>query len=342
MLTIPLRPLLTLAGFLALLLTLLASTGCVSVRASETHYASAETAAPPRSAADLERDRAAILGMAGEFTVAFDFKETLALRPGYELTEPYHAEATELVVVVDDQPEHIEMQHILVVWHEGEGHIVKHWRQVWQYEQTERFEFVGHNTWQPTTISDTQAQGTWTQSVFQVSDEPRYWGTGTWVHAHGVSTWTSDTTHRPLPRREDSKRSDYHIVVATNTHIVTDAGWVHQQDNAKLDLDNPDHPVIALEQGVNTYTRTDQVDFATAYDYWDHTHTYWLSVRAAWNDLLESRETIALQKQWRGDPMYNHLFDLADEYWGDNECADAQARAAAVINAFTTEPAAAE
>lgn len=341
MLAIPFRPALTLAGLAALILTLLLSPGCVSVDAKETHITRG-SATPARSAADLERDRAAILGMAGEFEVEFAFEETLALRPDYELTEPYHAGATELVIVVDDQPKRIEMQHILVVWHEGESHIVKHWRQVWQYEQTERYNFTGHNTWEPTSISAAAARGTWTQSVFQVSDEPRYWGTGTWVHAHGVSTWTSDTTNRPLPRREDSKRSDYHIVVATNTHIVTDTGWIHQQDNAKLDLDNAEHPVIALEQGVNTYTRTEAYDFATAYDYWDNTHAYWQSVRAAWTDLIAQRDTIALQKQWRGDPMYNHLFDLADEYWGDEVCADAQQRAAEVIQAFTTEPAVSE
>ena len=341
MLSLPYRPLLTLAMLAVLLLTLLMTAGCnaTSPTVGTTYTMHHET----RSAADVERDRAAILGMAGEFAVTFDFAETLALRPGYELTEPYHAEATELVVVVDDQPNRIEMQHILVVTHDGESHIVKHWRQVWQYEQTERYEFVGHNTWTPTTISDHAAQGTWTQSVFQVSDEPRYWGTGTWVHAHGVSTWTSDTTHRPLPRRENSKRSDYHIVVATNTHIVTDTGWVHQQDNAKLDLDpGNESAVIALEQGINTYTRTSDIDFAVAYDYWANTHAYWQNVRAAWADVLEARETIALQKQWRGDPMYNHLFDLADEYWGDEKCADAQARAAEVIQAFTTEPAVAE
>lgn len=321
-----------------LCLALLASLGCVSIEV-ETIHTSSETAHP---AADLEHDRAAILGMVGEFEVSFQFDETMALRPGYELMEPYRSGAYELVVPVVDEPTRIELQHLLVVEHEGELHIIKHWRQAWVYEQTEHYHYAGKNVWEPTTISAAAARGTWTQSVYQVSDEPRYWGTGTWTHDHGVSTWTSDSTYRPLPRRELDRGRDYHVIVATNTHTVTDAGWVHQQSNSKLDLDHADHPMVALEQGVNTYTRTDAIDFAEAHDYWDHTATYWSCVRAAWADLLAERETIMLKKQWRGDPMYNHLFDLADEYWGDEECADAQARAAEVINAFTTEPAAGE
>jgi len=354
MLSLPLRPLLTAAGLAAVLLTLLLTAGCSTTQSTTPTSTkegaccggcSGDTTLVSANDAKFEQDRAAILGMAGEYVVSFNFQETLGLRPGYTITEPYHADATELVIVVDDQPNRIEMQHILVVEHDDEQHIVKHWRQVWQYQQTQQYTFVGRNTWQPTTLPEGAVQGTWTQSVFQVSDEPRYWGTGTWVHAHGVSTWTSNTTNRPLPRRENTKRDDYHIVVATNTHIVTPAGWIHQQDNAKLDLDpapGGESPVIALEQGTNTYTRTTDVDFAVAYDYWENTSAYWQNVRAAWADLLDERETIALKKMHRGDPMYNHLFDLADEYWGDTQCADAQERAAEVIHHFTTAPAATE
>ena len=44
----------------------------------------------------------AILGMAGEYDVTFDFKETVAIRPGYELAKPYHSAASELVLVIKD------------------------------------------------------------------------------------------------------------------------------------------------------------------------------------------------------------------------------------------------
>ena len=50
--------------------------------------------------------------------------------------------------------------------------------------------------------------GSWTQCVYEVSDAPRYCGTGHWNHRYGNATWTSDRSWRPLPRREYTKRSD--------------------------------------------------------------------------------------------------------------------------------------
>ena len=65
MLSLPSRPLLTLAMLAVLLLTLLMTAGCnaTSPTVGTTYTMHHET----RSAADVERDRAAILGMAGEF-----------------------------------------------------------------------------------------------------------------------------------------------------------------------------------------------------------------------------------------------------------------------------------
>src|SRR5690606_21853417 len=113
-------------------------------------------------------------------------------------------------------------------------HVVKHWRQDWQYEGAKGYDFQGENVWEPTTYSKAQARDGWMQSVYQVDDSPRYWGVGQWVHRDGVSTWTSSLTNRPLPRREFSKRSDYQVLAAINTHVVTDDGWMHYQSNYKL------------------------------------------------------------------------------------------------------------
>ncbi|MFI4861793.1 MAG: DUF6607 family protein [Phycisphaerales bacterium JB063] len=340
--TIPFRPLLTLAGAAALLLTLLATVGCASGASTHTASTSAGVTPGPRTAADFERDRAAILGMTGEYKVSFDFAETLAIREGYELADPYHSEANELVLLVEDTGEFISLQHLLVVTHGGESHVIKHWRQDWAYESSDGYSFQGDNVWEPIGYDTATAKGTWVQSVYQVDDSPRYWGRGTWIHRDGVSTWSSTLTNRPLPRREFSKRSDYQILSAINTHVVTPDGWMHYQSNYKLDLESEDSPVIALESGVNTYERVSDVDFAAAHEYWDNTAVYWAQVRAVWDDIFTQQETVALRSAVRGDPMYNHLFDLADEYWGDAECADARGRVAELIGEFRTADAIAQ
>src|SRR5262245_53838252 len=75
-----------------------------------------------------DADRKAILAMAGKFNVHFHFAETLAFQPGYEITKPYNEDAHEMVVVAEDTPRRIALQHLLVV---NGGRVVHHWRQIW-------------------------------------------------------------------------------------------------------------------------------------------------------------------------------------------------------------------
>ena len=321
------RPLITALGVLAVLL---AASGLLGCSSTQTTQATCATTCADK----FEQDRQAILGMAGEYGVSFDFKETVALRDGYELKKPYHSQANELVVVIADTGEFISMQHLLVVSHGEKVHVVKHWRQDWQYQSTAGFDFRGDNVWDAVDYDPADVAGKWVQSVYQVDDSPRYWGAGAWIHRDGVSTWTSGATNRPLPRREFSKRSDYQIMGAINTHVVTCDGWMHYQSNHKLDKNHPTDPVIALESGVNTYVKTADFDFSKAKEYWQKTAPYWAQVRAAWAPVYSQRTTIKLKNKWKGDPMYTHIFDLADLYWGQDNVAEARTQINEVIEAF--------
>lgn len=322
------RPVLTAAGALAILLAAMGLIGCETLQARDNTGQRASS-----TNTKYQQDREAILGMAGEYDVSFDFKETVALRDGYKLKDPYHAEASEKVVVIADEPGFISLQHLLVVSHDGETHVIKHWRQDWRYQNDQGFDYEGDNTWKPVTFNDRATDGAWVQSVYQVDDSPRYWGLGRWEHTDGVSTWSAPT-HRPLPRRESSKRDDYQVMGALNTHVVTPAGWVHYQSNHKLDKTHPTQPVIALESGVNTYTKTNDTDFTKADEYWQKTASYWAQVRAAWSDVYEQRETIRLQERWKGDTLFTHLFDLSDLYWGEADATAARDKIDAILDAF--------
>ena len=93
----------------------------------------------------IEKDRKAILSMAGEYEVTFKFMETIAISDEYELKKPYLAEATEVIFVVKDSPKNIILQHVL--WLEDLERVVKHWKQEWIYEDQTVYEFIGNNTW---------------------------------------------------------------------------------------------------------------------------------------------------------------------------------------------------
>jgi len=284
----------------------------------------------------LELDRQAILGMAGTFAVSFDFEETLALREGYELHEPYHQAAEELVVVIEDRGDFISLQHLLVVRFDGETQVINHWRQDWQYEGAWAYTYASENTYSPVTFSADSRDGAWVQSVYNVADSPRYANIGRWTHRAGASTWTGSAVLRPLPLREFHMREVYNYLDSVNTLVVTDAGWLHYQTNTKLDTtaDDPSDQALALERGMNRYERVPDEGFEEAHAYWANTSAYWKEVRGAWSRVLAGRQTITLRSQWMGESLFMHLFGLSDDYWGDTDASAAVPEIEEVIDAF--------
>lgn len=234
-----------------------------------------------------DADRKAIHAMAGTFAVNFDFRETVAIAPGYEIKKPYHEEATEYVTVVEDSPTRISLQHLLVVPGEDKSNrVIKHWAQIWTWEDTDLINYHGTETkplWKKVKLTPEQVTGTWSQLVTSVDDSPRYEGYGKWVHNAGESYWESNPTHRPLPRREYTTREDYDYLLVTNRHTITPQGWIHQQDNRKVvDRDGKPPVVLAYEFGLNSYTRAERPEVVAAIDWWKENGGFWKGVRDFW------------------------------------------------------------
>ena len=263
------------------------------------------------AAADPARDRQAILAMQGEYLVDFAFDETVLLAPGYERASAQRSGGDEVVIVVEDTPRRIVLQHILV--DAKSGHVTKHWRQDWSYEAPRRWEFVADQTWRMREIPADRTRGAWTQCVYEVSDAPRYCGTGRWNHRYGVSTWTSDRTWRPLPRREYTRREDYNAMNVENRHTIVPGGWTHEQDNTKTvrRADGSTERTIAREFGFNDYQKDPDVDFAPAYAYWNATRDYWARVRARWEAALAHPQGLRMKTEPDGMAMIVPLFTQA-------------------------------
>ena len=285
--------------------------------AGGVHAYDASSADP---AVDPAADRKAILAMQGEYIVDFAFDETVLLQPGYERASAQRSGGNETVIVVHDTPAKVVLQHILV--DEKSGHVTKHWRQDWTYEAKQRFEFTADQIWTVRALSAAETQGAWTQCVYEVSDAPRYCGTGRWTHEGGVPMWTSDLTLRPLPRREYSKRSDYNVVTAINRHTLTPAGWTHEQFNTKVRRSADGEEIaIAREFGFNDYQKTTEVDFKPAYDYWNSTRDFWTKVRGRWDGFLTSKG-VHLKTKIDGMAMIIPLFTQAGELEAGKQVAD--------------------
>lgn len=317
-----------------------AAAGAIAIALGACSSLGGGTPAATANQEHFEKDREAILAMAGDFAVTFDFRETVSFVEGYEPKDPYVTGATEIVRVIEDEGDFISLQHILVVGGPDGGFPVKHWRQDWAYEPAEVLHFVGANAWEAQAVPRAARKGAWSQTVYQVDDAPRYAGLARWNHAGGVAEWASAPSLRPLPRRDATKRDDYHAIRAVNRHAVTPDGWVHEQDNSKIiqagALAQDGERLLVREVGVNTYVRTDAAPVAIAENYWSATQDFWAGVREAWSAKAAAHERFGLTIQGEPQELYDQILGLANGVAdGDMTTDAALADARDVIDAYT-------
>jgi hypothetical protein len=294
---------------------------------------------------DRERDRRAILAMAGDYRTSFDFIETIGFTEGYQPRAPYQSWGTERVYVVANEPEFVSLQHIIVMHFldadgfESDAMVVKHWRQDWQYEDAEVHAFQGRGAFVRRALDPANRKGAWTQTVYQVDDSPRYEAVGRWIHAPGVSYWQSDDRRRPLPRREFSVRDDYQALYGSHRITITPAGWTQEEDALKLVLDennrpSSSQPYLAREAGLSRYDRVLDYDFSAGDDYWEETGAFWSRVRQYWDALYKAESAFSFVKSAEGMPMFMALFGMAGEDFESE--ADMDRAIAALLASYVT------
>ena len=294
---------------------------------------------------DRERDRRAILAMAGDYRTSFDFIETVGFTEGYQPRAPYQSWGTERVYVVTNEPEFVSLQHIIVMHFvdddgfESDAMVVKHWRQDWQYEDAEVHAFQGRGAFLRRELNQSSREGAWTQTVYQVDDSPRYEAVGRWAHASGVSYWQSDDRRRPLPRREFSVRDDYQALYGSHRITITPAGWTQEEDALKLVLDDNNRPsssqpYLAREAGLSRYDRVLDYDFSAGDDYWKETGAFWSRVRHYWDALYKAESEFSFVKSVDGMPMFMALFGMAGKEFESK--ADMDEAIAALLASYVT------
>ncbi|MBP7339563.1 DUF6607 family protein [Niveispirillum sp.] len=283
-------------------------------------------------------DRASILAMAGTYRVKFDFKETVAIAPGYEPIEPKRSGGYEAVRVIEDTGRTIRLQHLLVVKDENEKPvIIKHWRQDWIYEPETVLTYEGPDQWKLSPVPAAQRADAWAQTVWQTDDSPRYGGVGQWKHDRGEHRWISAETGRPLARRDAIRKPIYDRYYGTNRHALTYQGWVHEQDNAKVGIRDGKPTTIVHEVVLNSYVPSTDFDFAAADAYMARTGTFWAAVRKEWDDVAARHGGIHLvQEAENGSSTGKQLMELADKVAeGKVGTADAVSQARHLINGAT-------
>jgi len=312
----------------------IAALGAALLAAPLTAFAQVAPASAARAATTFERDRQAILTMAGDFKVRFDFRETAALVADYTPIAPKVSGGYEVVRVIEDTGRVIRLQHLLVVdGGDGTPMVIKHWRQDWVYEPTQILTYAGPNRWVLKDIPEAARKGRWSQTVWQTDDSPRYGGVGRWAYADGATRWISEETPRPLARRDAVRKPVYGWYVGTNRHALTPAGWIHEQDNAKIGPRDGATVTFVHEVVLNTYSRFSGFDVAAADSYWAGTKDYWAEVRKAWDEAAARGAGITLEEEPQaGSVTGPTLMGLADQILkGDSTTGAAVAKARQVI-----------
>lgn len=281
------------------------------------------TALQEKNLSALERDRRAILAMAGTYRVTFDFLEVVPYTLQDKPNAPYQSWGTERVYVDEDAGQSISLVHILemrFVQPDGsisEPMVTKHWRQDWRYEPQAIVEYRGRDRWQQRKLGAT-GKGAWSQAVYQVDESPRYASIGRWEHTPSFSTWSSAETWRPLPRREWSVRDDYQVLLGTNRHTIQATGWIQEENNLKAVVPtagvlDATKPFVAREYGVARYERIRDADFAAADAYYAATKQFWRDVRATWLETFAREGGVTLRGPVDKLGLFVPLFERADQ-----------------------------
>ena len=191
--------------------------------------------------------------------------------------------------------------------------VVKHWREEWTWENPVIWNYKGNRVWVKDSLPAEQVKGKWTQTVWEVADEPRYQGLSQFINLDGKIIW-QNSADAPLPRREYSVRNDYNILRRTNRLNITDSGYLHEQDNQKIIRQGGTDQLLVEEKGHNRYKRIADQECAVAKEYWEKNKNYWAKVRKFWADYISTHNIIELKNKIGGKLLHEYLLALAKEY----------------------------
>ncbi|PZP51427.1 MAG: hypothetical protein DI598_03245 [Pseudopedobacter saltans] len=250
--------------------------------------------------------------LCGCFDVSFKYAETFSPNKDYKFHDRESiTNVTELALPIVNTAKKVVIQHLLVI---DDTTIVKHWREDWTYEDPTIWIFKGDGLWEKTTVPAANVKGKWTQTVWEVSDAPRYQGASVWQDVNSHTIW-ENTTDAPLPRREYTTRSDYNILQRTNRLVLLPNGYNHVQDNVKISRTATGDSIRAEEKGLNGYILQPESKCQPGVKYWKDYSPFWVKVESVWEKYMNEHTQVKLvESLGKGKTLNSQLFRLAEEW----------------------------
>lgn len=257
--------------------------------------------------------------LCGCFSVNFQYAETFSPDETYKYHDREDMNAMELALPIENTDKKLVIQHLLVI---ADTMVIKHWREEWTYENPALYEYTGGKNWKKKTLAANDVKGKWTQTVWEVNDEPRYQGISAWVNNDNKTYWES-TVDAPLPRREYTVRNDYNVLKRRNRIMLTNDGYVHEQDNEKILRENGKDKLIVLEKGYNTYYKAEESECDAARNWWKKNSAFWTVVKNEWENYLAKTDNVSV-KNTVEDKILGDYFTTLWKEWKSKKISDEQ------------------
>lgn len=257
--------------------------------------------------------------LCGCYSVNFQYAETFSPDENYKFHEREDMNAIELALPIENTDKKVTIQHLLVI---ADTMVIKHWREEWTYENPTLYEYQGKKIWYKKTLAANNIQNKWTQTIWEVNDEPRYQGISAWINNDGKTYWES-TADAPLPRREYTTRSDYNVLNRRNRIMLTEDGYVHEQDNKKILRENGKDKIIALEKGYNTYYKADESECKVAREWWKNNATFWTVVKNEWENYIAKNDKVVVKNKVDDKILGDHFTSLWKD-WSNKKISNDQ------------------
>ncbi len=264
--------------------------------------------------AQAPADKKNVEKLCGCFSVNFRYAETFSPDEKYKYHDREDMNAIELALPIENTDRKLMIQHLLVI---NDTMIIKHWREEWTYESPVLYQYEGDKKWTRKTLPATDVKGKWTQTVWEVNDEPRYQGISAWINNDGKTYWES-SADAPLPRREYTTRQDYNILRRQNRLIVNNKGYMHEQDNEKINRTAGNDQLIAQEKGYNKYLKVEDSECTAAKAWWKKNEQFWSVVRKEWDKSIANAPTIAVKSKVDDKILHVHFESLYAD-WKSNK-----------------------
>lgn len=272
----------------------------------------------------FEREKAAIMKMAGCYHVDYNFTEVESLQPDYKIDDRVYdvnkdKTVKEWIFPIQVSATHIRLQHILFGT-DAQGKVIdnyymRHQAEDWEYQPDYFYAFTSPSHWVPSPLEANS--GKWVRKITNLDDGPRYQCAAAWNVSGEYPEWKCDN-YAPIPGREyrDMKRKDYQALKRSTRIIQYGSNWLERQNNIKTVHTADTQKEIARESGKTWYIPAPISECTDAKAWADERVAFWEVSRKVWAKVLNGKDNfVETMPEGEKTPRFMKIWEVEGKYF---------------------------